>query len=527
MTADRLAHSAFLSRFLADWPLDLRSLAVFRVGLGLLVLADLAARSLPGVFIPLHTDLGALPRSTLTWAFPEAGRLSIFMLSGTPSGTALLFLLNAACAVGLLVGWRTRAMSWACWVFALGLQGRNPMVINGGDIYLKLLLLMGCFLPLGRRASLDSRCETVVKDNSNAVASVAALWLLLQLVTIYFSSVWHKWSDHSWRYGLAVHYALSNELFATPLGHWVSGFPFLTRAANWATLMVEGCGALLALLPPGRRPCLRTLSVMLIWGLHASIMATMSIPLFCMTGVVGWSSLLPSAFWDRLVPSSRSAVSEVLVKRARFADALALLGLVSCLYFAFFSLPQVRTLAPLARLRPAQWLGIEQSWNMFSSPMTGDGWFVVKGRTTSGRTLNLLDETSPATDAAPASRIASMRGDRWRKLFTNLLSAKSSWLRKSVAESFCRGRDLARVEIVFMEEALWETAAKTAAKRRLLISHPCGGEYGAMNFSFNFKHTASLPTTVPYTNRVSGSSPSISSASLSAPVPRSKVSAAP
>ena len=40
------------------WTVDLRSLALFRIGLGLLVLADLYLRAQPEFFVAFHTDYG-------------------------------------------------------------------------------------------------------------------------------------------------------------------------------------------------------------------------------------------------------------------------------------------------------------------------------------------------------------------------------------------------------------------------------------------------------------------------------------
>ena len=76
-------------------------------------------------------------------------------MTGTSAGITALFIIEALCGLLLLAGWHTRAMTAACWLLTLGLQIRNPMVIHGGDVFFRMLLLIGFFLPLGARYSLD------------------------------------------------------------------------------------------------------------------------------------------------------------------------------------------------------------------------------------------------------------------------------------------------------------------------------------------------------------------------------------
>lgn len=67
-----------------------------------------------------------------------------------------LFALAAACAVALLVGWRTRLAALGCWLLLSSLQVRQPLIYIGGDSILRLLLFWGLFLPLSARLSLNA-----------------------------------------------------------------------------------------------------------------------------------------------------------------------------------------------------------------------------------------------------------------------------------------------------------------------------------------------------------------------------------
>jgi hypothetical protein len=101
----------FLER---TYGLDLRSLSLFRIGLGALIIGDLIwrARDLR-VF---YTDFGVLlasgrtsrARAVLLERFADPWYISLHLLSGMAVVQALLFLLAIGFGVMLLVGYRTK-----------------------------------------------------------------------------------------------------------------------------------------------------------------------------------------------------------------------------------------------------------------------------------------------------------------------------------------------------------------------------------------------------------------------------------
>ena len=137
--------------------LDVRSLAVFRVGLGLLLLTDVLTRV---QHLDAHyTDAGVLPLSVLLRQQWNNGWWSLHALSGDAGLQWLLFGLAAVFAVQLVLGWRTRVAHVASWVLLASAQARNPLVLQGGDDLLRLVTFWSMFLPLGATWSLDARRE--------------------------------------------------------------------------------------------------------------------------------------------------------------------------------------------------------------------------------------------------------------------------------------------------------------------------------------------------------------------------------
>jgi hypothetical protein len=287
------------------WTVDLRSLALFRIGLGLLVLADLYLRAQPEFFLAFHTDDGVLSRSFLIDSVGDAWRLTPHMMSGTAAGITTLFVIEALCGCMLILGWRTRFMAAACWILTLGVQNRNPMVLQGGDVFFRLLLLAGIFLPLGARFSVDrllqpdtneSNARLALKNNS--FTSSASLFLLVQVMSVYVFSGVIKYHDPSWKEGLGVYYSLATYQFASSLGVFLSHQTALMYFSNWLVLALEVAAPLLLIFSPVRCGFVRFLTVVMFISFHISIVAVLFVGLFPWIGIVAWLPLLPAWFWE-------------------------------------------------------------------------------------------------------------------------------------------------------------------------------------------------------------------------------------
>src|SRR5215475_211369 len=199
----------FLSYLRDSYSLDLRSLALFRIALGLMILIDLTMRAVDlNVF---YTDWGVLPRGAYLDRFANPLRFSVHLMSGVWQFEAALFLLAAVFAVALILGVRTRLVTIISWFLLVSLEMRNPAILQGGDVYFRLLLFWAMFLPLGALYSVDSALNTADPPQQNCFFSYAGLALLLQVAFVYAFSVAMK-SGKEWRTEYtAVYYALSIE----------------------------------------------------------------------------------------------------------------------------------------------------------------------------------------------------------------------------------------------------------------------------------------------------------------------------
>jgi hypothetical protein len=277
--------------------LDVRSLALFRVMLGVFLLLDWIDR-LPYVRL-LYADDGILPRDLITGVHP----VSVHMLHGAAWFQYALVAVALAFGLLVLVGWRT---PWVCLVsffLLISIHARNPAALQGGDHLLRLITFWGVFLPLGACWSVDA-ARSNVRPGSPAVLSPGSVAYILQLCLVYwFAGAW-KWLGPWREEGTAVYLALHVDHFPTRLGLLVREHPDLCWWLTHGTIWLETLGPVLLFLPfhVGLQ---RMVTVAAFILFHAGLALTMELGHFPFVCMIAWLPLLPTGFWDRLAPRLR------------------------------------------------------------------------------------------------------------------------------------------------------------------------------------------------------------------------------
>ncbi len=377
--------------------IDLRSLALFRIALGLLLLADLASRS--RALIAHYTDAGVLPAQAIAALSSVGPALQLsphYWLSGSAAGVALIFALAAGAAIALIVGFRTRLATIACWGLLVSVQLRNPPASSmGGDQLMRLLAFWGLFLPLGARWSLDARRLASPGPVATHHLSLGSVALLVQLFLVYFATGLHKSGD-TWKDGTAVYYALHLDYWATPLGQWLREqrvlIPWLTHGTRWFEIL----GPFLAFVPV-YTGAFRLLAIVLFTGFHLSLAAGLSIGPFPLVCLAGWTAFVPALFWDDVLPRLRRmpAAAPALPRSSGLPRPVQAL-LAPLLAYVVLSVASHVHLLPRRWLPPGfdgygRVLGIQQTWDMFSPDAPrGDDWLVVVGARADGWRVDLL-----------------------------------------------------------------------------------------------------------------------------------------
>jgi hypothetical protein len=364
---------------------DLRSLALLRIGLGVSVLADVITRAFD--LVGLYTDRGVLPRDLLHAMDGRGVYLSAhYWASAHPGWQGALFAFTAGCAIALLVGWRTRWMTLLCWYLVASLQVRQPLVYIGGDSILRLLLFWGLFLPLSARFSVDA-AQGRVRPRPDSFVSGGTVALLLQVCVIYWATGIRKTGDLWWN-GQAIFYALHAEAWVTPLGVWLREQRSVIEPMTYGVLGFELLGPFLAFVPV-YTGAFRLLTIGMFWAFHLGLAATMNIGLFPLFSMVAWLPFLPAQAWAWLGESANTGVTEDHSWRSRVASAIPII------LIAYVAVQVGERARILPRVLPAEAhavataLRIQQTWNMFApDPFTVTVQYEVRRRLSDGTAVH-------------------------------------------------------------------------------------------------------------------------------------------
>jgi predicted DCC family thiol-disulfide oxidoreductase YuxK len=277
---------------------DLRSLAALRIGCAALIILDLLQRSTD--LVAHYTDYGVVPRTLVMQHSSSRWYVSLHFMSGVWQMQALLFVLAALAAAALLVGYRTRLASILSWALFVSLCTRNPYVLQGGDMLLRVVLFWGMFLPWGAVYSVDrawqddSSAETPKRYVSLGTAAYA-----IQIVSMYWFTVLLKSGSQWWSEGSAVYYALSIDQLVTPIGKLLAELPQGALAfVTWKVAAFEIVGPFLLLMPL-KKGKVRLYTTLCFIALQSAFLLSFFIGIFPVIGIISMFFFLPGMFWDR------------------------------------------------------------------------------------------------------------------------------------------------------------------------------------------------------------------------------------
>ena len=294
--------------------LDLRSIALFRVLLGLLLLWDLLLRSFD--LSDFYTDAGVLPRHHLL-SISSKWYWSLHAASGELWWQILLFTIAGTAAVALVVGYRSKWAAAISFFLLASLLNRNGLILQGGDQLLVIMCFWSLFLPLGARYSIDASLLPEYEHNPNTYVgredivqsyfSMATIAIVFQILYLYIFTAIMKTGD-AWLVRFdAAFYAVSLQQFATPIGDWIKQFPTLLGLSTRYVIAVEFIAPLLVLCP-FFWPWIRLTGLLLLASLHMAFLLMLHIGLFPLIDFMALSLLLPGAAWT-MVPSKVQTTS--------------------------------------------------------------------------------------------------------------------------------------------------------------------------------------------------------------------------
>lgn len=378
-----------------------------------MVLADLAGRATD--LRAHYTDAGVLTRGDLLALFDwlHAWPLCLHLAGGSAWSQALFFVLAGVAALALLVGHRTTLATVALWFLTTSLQLRNLFIGAGYDALLRLLLLWGCFLPLGARWSLDAGRADAARPPPTHVLSAGTVALLVQVVIVYWSAAVAKWDVAAWREGTALATILDDDFRATAIGVALAGHPDLLRLLGRVIVALELAGPALLTAPLATGP-LRTAAIAALCAMNLGFGLGLELGLFPWVSSIALLGLLPGWFWDRVLrrPAPAPTAAPPGVPRRPLAEGLCAILLAYVVAWSVGVARDPEYQAPAA----VAWLGgglfLQQDWRMFAVPAARTGWIVIPGRLADGTALDLFAAGGRVPWVAPDQAPPPVRWDR-------------------------------------------------------------------------------------------------------------------
>lgn len=486
-------------QFVRRFQVDLRALAALRIALGSLVLVDLALRSRS--LVAFYTDRGVLPVAAHEVTY--GSDFTIHTLSGAAWFQALLFALAGVFAVALVLGYRTRTVTFVSWVLLLSLHGRNALVLNSGDTLLRMLLLWGMFLPLGARWSIDARRTDTDRQT---VATIGTLALLAQVVIVYLVNAVHKLGSEEWTSGEAVVYIMQLDHFSILLGPYLAEYPSILRMITFLWVAMVALSPLLVLFTGWKRADFATLFV----GMHLGMFVSMKLGIFPLVSVAALLPFYPPGYWDAL--ERRAGTSAYAHRLGDWLDRLAAVlptpdvtgrvrallpdGVPSARPVFSTILPWLLlTLVVMSNAQSVEYadnpdrseefledIEADQSWRMFApDPLTTTYWYVAPGTLADGTRVDALDGGEVDLDRPP-NPADTFPSARWRKYLGNVHSFDDtnhpSYYTDYLCDRWNRTHDtaLTNVTLISMEQPASPYGEPADVRRHELVEYDCSGD---------------------------------------------------
>lgn len=446
-----------------DWvrtrfEIDTRSLAALRIALGLVILVDLVHRAT--ALELFYTDAGVYPVAAYEGTYRRFTGLSIHAASGELWFQQLLFVVAGAFALALVAGYRTRLVGLVSLALLFSLHARNPAVLNGADRLLRVLLFVALFTPLGERWSIDALRRGSAR--STVVGTTAAA-LLVQPVVVFTSNALLKSAGTTWYTGRGVAVAMANDVMTVHLGNYLSSYPTVLVALNWAWVTLLAGSVVFLLLTTGR---LRAFFVLAYIGAFAGMLATMMVGLFPLVLTAAVIPYLPAPSWNavaqvwpgrigvprptaaRLGPLGRPPVERRLLDAldergygsaaaAVRRTARATLTVAGVLLLAWMLVFSASHIAGVAVPEPIDSDHLdEQRWGLYTpNPARSYSWFVVEAEVESGATVDAFGEGS-VDRSRPADAARKYETFRHRKFMESVSASGSGSYDGLVATSY-------------------------------------------------------------------------------------------
>jgi hypothetical protein len=284
----RLESNAF--RGIAAWAepnLDL-PLAMFRWALGLAVLV--AYVQLIFDYDTFFGRIGMCPR--VEWHLIRAEHtLSYFKFVSNERACKAIAFLAFVPMTTFWWGISPRISALASWYFLVSLHDRCPLILDGSDFVIRLMLFLFIFARSDRRLSPISPLA-----KSHPGDSFSIRLMQLQLCLIYVSTGLQKLYGSKWWTGTALAYTVQLDSFSRANWTFLAENELFVNMSTYMTLFFE-LSFIYLVWPKSTRPFILALGI----AMHAGIEIIMYVPMFSWIMVASYLVFFERAYAERVL----------------------------------------------------------------------------------------------------------------------------------------------------------------------------------------------------------------------------------
>jgi hypothetical protein len=202
------------------------------------------------------------------------------------------WVLALVCSAAYLVGFQTRIATAGLWLIIMSMARRNPYIVNGEEMVLKMCLLYFVFIDLGAAYSVDAwLARRRGQPRRTDVLAWPVRMMQINIALIYLISLPYKFAqDPGWITGDALHWTVASNTWGPHWWPWLtlSYGGFFRKAITFGTVVVEAFFPLAVWFQITRRPAL-----VVIAGLHLGIAALIpNVTYFTLSMVCSFAAFL-------------------------------------------------------------------------------------------------------------------------------------------------------------------------------------------------------------------------------------------
>ena len=276
--------------------LDTRSIGLFRIALGLVLIADQFIRM---------TDWHALhgPDSIMSEEHQhglEGGWVwSVYWITEHRALPYIVEVVRFIAEIALVAGIRSRLAALILFVILASVNNYNPLLLQGGDRLLGTMVFFAALLPLGGRYALESLWHG--RHTGQNYRSITSAAYAIQVCLVFLMSGLLK-TDSAWTSELsAISMALHLEDFTTEFSRLWRHLDGVAQGLTFIVIGIEWLAPVVALAPG---LWTRSIGLCALIVLEGGIWMSLEVGLFPLISVVSLMPLIPGA-WLNMISGQR------------------------------------------------------------------------------------------------------------------------------------------------------------------------------------------------------------------------------